>query len=250
MILTIARTELKRMFYSPLAWSVLAVVQFLTCSLFVWRVEVFSQYQIQAAGLENSFGVTDIVVSWTFEAVAWFLLVIVPLMTMRTLSEEKSNKSLTLLTSSPLSVSELVFGKYLGLLGFLLIMLGMITLMPLSLASSTSLDWGKIAAGLLGLTLLVGSFGAAGMYLSSLTTQPIIAAVSSFGLLLFLVILYILGNSQATGSNLFIYLSHYEHLASFLRGVFDTSDLAYYLLFIAGFLILTIHRLDNERLQR
>jgi ABC-2 type transport system permease protein len=129
-------------------------------------------------------------------------------------------------------------------------MLGMITLMPLSLALGTSLDWGKLAAGFLGLTLLIASFGAAGLYISSLSAQPIVAGVGTFGLLLFLVVLYISGNSQGATSELFIYLSHYSHFLSFVEGVFKTADLAYYLLFITGFLILTIRRLDNERLQR
>lgn len=251
MILTIARTELKRMFYSPLAWSVLAVVQFILGLMFLIFIDNFvTRLQLRFAGIEGAPGVTDSIVAPLYLWASILMLAVAPLLTMRLFSEERANKTLTLLTSSPVSVAEVVLGKYLGLMGFLLIMLGMITLMPLSLAFSTSLDWGKIAAGLLGLTLLVGSFGAAGMYLSSLTTQPIIAAVSSFGLLLFLVILYISGNSQATASELFIYLSHYGHFLSFVEGMFDTADLAYYLLFIAGFLILTIRRLDNERLQR
>lgn len=251
MILTIARTELRRMFYSPLAWFVLAVVQFILALMFLILVENFSsQLQLRFAGMEGAPGVTDTVAAPMFIWASMILLVVMPILTMRVFSEERANKTLTLLVSSPVSVTEVVLGKYLGLMLFVLIMLGMIVLMPASLAIGTDLDWGKLAAGFIGLVLLIGSFGAAGLYLSSLTTQPIIAAVSGFGLLLFLVILYISGNSQAAASDVFIYLSHYGHFLSFAEGVFDTADLAYYLLFIGGFLILTIRHLDNQRLQR
>jgi ABC-2 type transport system permease protein len=79
---------------------------------------------------------------------------------------------------------------------------------------------------------------------------PLIAALISFGLLVFLVVLYVAGSAESTASELFVYLSHLSHLLSFLVGIFDSSDLVYYLLFSAAFLILTIRRLDNERLQR
>ncbi len=251
MIFTIARTELRRMFYSPMAWSVLAVMQFILALLFLVFLENFmSEIQPRFAAMEGAPGVTDSVVTPLFLWASILMLGITPLLTMRLFSEERQNRTLSLLVSSPVSVTEIVLGKYLGLMLFILIMLGMITLMPLSMALGTSLDWGKLFAGLLGLTLLIGSFGAAGLYLSTLTPQPIIAAVSSFGLLIFLVVLYVSGNSQAAGSELFIYLSHYGHFLSFLEGIFDTSDLAYYLLFILGFLVLSIRRLDNERLQR
>ena len=122
-------------------------------------------------------------------------------------------------------------------------------LLPIALSFGTQIDWGMIIASSLGLFLLLASFTAAGIFLSTLTNQPVIAAVSTFGLLVFLMILYISGNSQGSGSELFIYLSHFGHFLSFLEGVFDSSDLIYYLLFIGGFLLLTIRKLDNDRLR-
>jgi ABC-2 type transport system permease protein len=121
--------------------------------------------------------------------------------------------------------------------------------MPASLGLGTSLDWGKLAAAALGLFLLLASFSAAGLFLSSLVKQPVIAAVTTFGLLIFLVVLYLSGKSHETGSEIFIYLSHFSHFWSFIQGIFDSADIAYYLLFISGFIILTIQKIDNERLQ-
>jgi len=131
---------------------------------------------------------------------------------------------------------------------FIILIVLMLLLMPLSLTMGTELDWGKVLTSSFGLFLLLSSFAAAGLFLSSLTNQPIIAAISAFGLLLLLVVLYLSGNSQKNGSEVFIYISHFSHFLPFLDGLFDTSDLVYYLLFIAGFLILAVRKLDNDRL--
>ncbi|HIQ07408.1 MAG TPA: ABC transporter permease, partial [Thiotrichaceae bacterium] len=134
------------------------------------------------------------------------------------------------------------------LVGFILVMVMMISLMPLSLLWGTSVDLGLTMIAALGLFLLLGSFAAAGLFISALSPQPTIAALSSFGFLFFLLVLYIAGKSQTEGSEIFVYLSHFGHFLSFLKGLFDSSDLIYYVLFIVGFLVLTIRKLDNERL--
>ncbi len=251
MILTIAGSELRRMFYSPLAWAILAVVLFILGLIFLILVDNYlNVLQPQLVGAPGAPGVTDIVLAPVLFWAGVMMLSVTPLLTMRTFSEERSQGSLTLLTSAPLSITEIVLGKYLALLLFTLVLLGLLTLMPVSLVAGTTLDWGKIAAGFLGLFLLLASFSAAGLFISCQTRTPLIAAVATFGLLLFLVVLYMSGSAQGTASELFIYLSHFGHFLSFLQGLFDSSDVVYYLLFSAAFLILTIRQLDNERLQR
>ncbi len=251
MALSIAKTEFRRLFRSPLAWSILAVMQFVLGLIFLVLVQEFIEViQPQTAGMDNVQGVTDTVVSAVYLWAGMIMLAVMPILTMRTFAEERMNGTFTLLRSSPVSVTEIVLGKYLGLMGFILLMVAMISLMPFSLQLGTSLDIGKILASLLGLVLLLASFAAAGIFISSLTRQPIIAAVASFGFLLFLVVLYISGKSQSNGSELFVYISHFGHFLSFLQGLFQSGDVIYYLLFIGGFLGLTIRKLDNESLQR
>src|SRR3546814_20038973 len=109
-----------------------------------------------------------------------------PLMTMRLFAEERKTGAITLLFSAPVSLTEIVLGKFLGVLGFIAVVIVLMALMPLSLAWSTNMDWGRVAAGLLGLFLLMMSFGAVGLFVSSCTREPTIAAVGSFGLLLVL----------------------------------------------------------------
>ncbi|APZ42067.1 ABC transporter permease [Acidihalobacter ferrooxydans] len=251
MILVIARHELKRLFYSPLAWTILGITQLVLALLFLSAVQNFiDSIAPKLVGVPNAPGVVSVVLSPLYLWAGVLMLAITPLLTMRSLSEEYQANTLSLLTSAPVSMTQIVLGKYLGLMGFMLVMIAMITLMPLSLTVGTHLDWGHLAAEVLGLLLLVGSFTAAGLYISSLTRQPTLAAVGSFGLLLLLTVLYISGTAQSTASRLFVYLSHFSHFLPFLRGEFDTAAAAYYVLFTLTFLVLTVRQLDGLRLPR
>ncbi len=248
-IFTIAITEFKRMFNSPFAWSVLAILQFILGMIFLTRIDDFTGfYQQQIATIENAPGATFFIVSPVYLWAGIIMLAVMPILTMRSFAEERMNQTLTLLRSSPLSSLQIVLGKYLGLLLFVILFIAMLSLLPIALSYGTEIDWGMIFTSSLGLFLLLASFTAAGIFLSSLTSQPVIAAISTFGFLMFLVMLYLSGGSQTNGSELFIYLSHFSHFETFVRGVIDTSDIIYYLLFIVGFLVLAVRKLDNDRL--
>lgn len=249
MILTIAGRELKHLFLSPLAWCVLAVVQFILAWMFLVQVDNFLKFSPTLAGMANAPGVVDAVAAPLFSAASVVLLMVVPIMSMRLIAEERRTGTLSLLLSSPLNMTEIVLGKYLGLLLFLLIMLGLITLMPLSLTVGTHLDFGKLFAGVLGLALLLGAFAAVGLFMSTLTKQPAVAAVAGFGVLLLLWIISWAGNGDDRYSPVFHYLSLLSHFGLLLGGVFNTGDVIYYLLFILLFLVLSIRRLDAYRLQ-
>ena len=249
MILVIASREWRSLFLSPLAWTLLAVVQFILTWVFLLLVEDFINRQSQWLGLEGAPGITDLIVAPLLRVAAWLLLLLTPLLTMRLISEERRSRTLDLLLSAPLAMHEIVLGKYLGLLGFLVLLIALIALLPLALLAGGALDPGKLLAGLLGLVLLVGSFTAAGLYLSTLTAQPVVAAVATFGLLLLLWIIDAAGETRQETSGLFAYLSLFRHYHSLLMGLFNSADVAYYLLFSSAFLGLAIRRLDNQRLQ-
>ncbi|HKJ21630.1 MAG TPA: ABC transporter permease subunit [Gammaproteobacteria bacterium] len=247
MVVAIAGRELRSLFLSPLAWSVLAVVQLILAYLFLVQLDLFFQIQPRLAG--TPLGVTDVVVAPLYNSAAVVMLLVVPLITMRLISEERRSRTLTLLFSAPVSMTEIIIGKYLGTLVFLLIMAGLVTLMPLSLAFWGSLDWGKFAACVLGLVLLLASFAALGLFMSTVTVQPTVAAVSTFGALLFLWVIDVEGN-KGSGGGVLTYLSILRHYQSLLEGVFSSRDVVYYLLFCITFLGLSIHRLDGQRLQQ
>lgn len=251
MIGHIAARELRSLFLSPLAWAILAVVLFILAFLFLSQLDLYMSYQAQLAMMESAPGVTEAVVVPLFSSATIVLLLVVPLVTMRLISEERRNRTLPLLFSAPISMTEIVLGKYLGIIGFFAIMLGFIALMPLSLLLAGHLDFGLLFSGLLGLTLMLAAFSAAGLFMSTLTNHPTVAAVASFGLLLLLWVIDWAGgmaNGQGSGA-VFSYLSLQKHYQALLSGLFDSSDVVYYLLFIVTFLVLSIRRLDADRLQ-
>lgn len=249
MILTIALREFRSLFSSPLAWVILAVVQFILAWVMFAQIDRFFLLQDQLATLPNAPGVTDLVIAPVLEIASIMLLMITPLVTMRLLSEEQRNGTLSLLFSSPVSASEIVLGKFVGVALYLLVLSAMVALMPLALMFGTDIDLGKLAAGLLGMSLLLIAFAAAGLYMSSLTDNPVVAAVSSFGLLLLLWIIDTSGGGDGSGGSVLAYVSLLQHFAPLLRGIVDSRDLVYFALFIGGFLLLTIRQLDAMRLQ-
>ncbi len=244
-ILTIARNEMRRIFVSPLAWAVLAVVQLILGFVFLMLlIEYSANPQI---AMDTYTGVADYVGAGLYGFATIVLLLVMPLMTMRLFSEEKKSGSIDLLLSAPVSLTEVVLGKYLGLTGFTLALLALLAAMPLSLLYGTDLDVGRILAGLLGLFLLMLAFGAAGLFMSTLTREPTIAAVGGFGLLLVVWLVQILAYQDIPFAEAFDYISLIGHYDSLRRGVFDSSDVAYYLLFAGLFLWLSVQRLDMER---
>jgi ABC-2 type transport system permease protein len=238
------------MFLTPLAWVLLAVVQAILAWILFVQMDQFFIMQDQLATLPNAPGVTDLVVAPMLEFASIILLMVTPLITMRLFSDEKRSGTLNLLLSSPVSATEIVLGKYLGVVLFMLLFTCMISLMPLALNVGTDIDSGKMLAGLLGLALLLAAFSAAGLFVSSLTENPVVAAIATFGLLLLLWLLDTGNTDNTAKDNALVYLSMLRHFGPMLRGIVDSRDIIYFLLFISGFVILTIRQLDALRLQK
>lgn len=250
MIFTIASRELKSLFLSPLAWSILAVLQLILGYLFLTQLETFSSIQAQLAGIENAPGMTDIIVQPLYGNASVILLLVTPLLTMRLVCEERRNKTLSLLLSAPLSGTEIILGKFFGILGMLTLIILLISLMPLSLLIGGELDYGKFFCNILALLLLVSAFASIGLYMSCIASHSTIAAISSFGLLLLLWVLDWTAGLKGQSSEIFQYLSILKHFQSIQSGLLNTLDLSYFLLFISTFLILSIRRLESDRLQK
>lgn len=249
MIFTIAARELRSLFLSPLAWAILAVTQCILAYQFLSQIQYFMDLQPQLAALDGAPGIADLIIAPLFADAAVVLLLITPLITMRVLSEERRSRTLSLLFSAPVSMTEIVIGKYLGVLGFFIVMLVMLALMPLSLLTGSALDLGKLATCMLGLLLVMAAFSAVGVYMSSLTQQPTVAAVTTYGLVLMLLILR-RGSSLSGGeTNVLGYLSILEHYEPLLKGLVNSTDIAYYLLIVVLFLVFTVRQLDRMRLQ-
>lgn len=250
MITTIALREFKSLFLSPLAWSILAILQFILAYLFLTQVETFIVIQPQLAGLDNAPGLSDVVAAPLYGNAAIIFMLVTPLLTMRLICEERRNKTLALLLSAPVSSTDIVIGKYLGIVGFLLVMILLITMMPLSLLVGGTLDFGKLFANILALLLLLMAFSATGLFMSCIAGHPTVAAMGTFGLLMLLWILDWSTGLRDDKSELFEYLSLLKHFQNLQSGLINSVDLCYFVLFIASFLILSIRNLDNDRLQK
>ena len=246
MIFTLTAKELKSLFGSPLAWIILAILTFIIAYIFISQIDAFIVVQPQLAQIANAPGITEIIVAPLFSGVAIVLMMATPLLSMRLISEERRNRTLTLLLSAPLSMTEIILGKFLGLLIFLTALIALAALMALSLYAGGKLDIGLLAGNALGMLLLAACFGALGLYISCLTAQPVIAAMGSLGALLGLWIINLAATEPGSALHYFSLLKHFE---SFNRGLINTSDIAFYLLFISLFLALAIHRLDQDRLR-
>lgn len=250
MILAIASREFRSLFLSPMAWTILAILQFILAFLFLSQVETFTALQPKLAGIEGAPGLTDIIVAPLFGNAGIILLLVTPLLTMRLICEERRNKTMALLLSAPVSNIDIILGKYLGILGLMLLMTVLITLMPLSLLSGGELDLGKLLANVLALLLLVTAFTAAGLFMSCIAGHPTIAAMGTFGILLLLWILDWTTGMDDRRSELFEYLSILRHFQNIQSGLISSVDVSYFFLFITGFILLSIRSLDNDRLQK
>ncbi|NOX75523.1 MAG: ABC transporter permease subunit [Gammaproteobacteria bacterium] len=240
MILTIAGRELRSLFLSPLAWVVMAVVQALCGYFFLLYVDIYLQLVPRIGAIADAPGITAMVVAPLFSTAAIVLLLVTPLLTMRLISEERQKQTLPLLLSAPVSMTEIILGKFTGVFVFELLMLLLIAAMPLSLLSGAELDLGLWAAGVLGMVLIVASFCSIGLLMSTLTAQPTVAAVAGFGVLL---LLWVLNTAGDSGNELFAYLSLLSHYQPMLRGLVDSTDIIYYLIICLTCLMFSIRQL-------
>jgi ABC-2 type transport system permease protein len=179
------------------------------------------------------------------------MLFAVPLLSMRLISEERRSQTLPFLFSAPISLTEIVLGKFLGLVSFLTIIIVLITAMLSTLNAWTELDFGFVFSNALGLWLLLASFSALGLYCSSITAQPIIAGLLSFIALFILLSLdqFLVTDSSNPLSQILRQLSLMHHFEPLSQGIIDTTNIAFFLLFTSTFLMLTFRRLDADRMR-
>jgi ABC-2 type transport system permease protein len=247
MIFNIVRKELKSMFASPMGWIILAIFTALFGSLYLNGVNGYFEVMSGAVRPAERVGVTQFVGQTVY---GWAFLVVlfaVPLLSMRLISEERRSQTLPFLFSAPLSLTEIVLGKFIGLVVFLSILIAYIALMLCTLNIWSDVDFGFIIANSLGLFLLIASASAVGLYFSSLTSQPVAAAVMTFITLIGLIFMDRIFAGDPT--NTISQLSLMKHFQAFSTGLIDSADVAYFLLVIIMFLVLTIRRLDAERLR-
>jgi ABC-2 type transport system permease protein len=250
-ILAIAHKELKGYFASPIAYIVIGFSAILFGWFFINLYYFFDRNALQA-GTEFSgpqaMNVNEMLISPLFLNVSVILLFTLPLVTMRTYSEEKRSGTIELLLTSPLTDLQIVVGKFLGGLTLYVAMLAVTLVHMAFLFAYGNPEWRPVVTAYLGLILMGGCFLSLGLFISSLTKNQIVAGMVTFAVFLFFwVINWISTFTGPTTQNVLNYLSITEHLNDFTKGIIDTKHLVYYLSFIAFSLFLTVRAVDSER---
>lgn len=245
MIFTIAHKELRSLFSSPSTWIIFGGLQFIFAWFFLARLDAFLQVQSQLAQLLNAPGATQSVATPLMGTLAFILMMLVPIFTMKLIAEERRNLTLVMLMAAPVKSREIVLGKFLALLLFLSLLIVACSLMLLTLAMGTHLDFGLLLGNAVGLFLLAACYSAIGLYISALTSQPIMAATGTLAVLFGLWLLDMAGSSTSAALKA---LSPTVHFQNFNAGLMQSQDFAYFLLCITICLLLAIRRLHNTRI--
>jgi ABC-2 type transport system permease protein len=252
-ILAIAAKDLRSQFVSPIAYVVLTGFLLLGGWFFFNLLARFNFLLNMYLSFRNPeamerLNLNEFVISPLLHNLSVILVILVPVITMRSFAEEKRSGTYELLMTSPLSITEIVLGKFLGAFGFVLIMIGLTAVYPLILLLYGDPEAGVILSGFLGLLLLGTAFVAVGLLTSSFTENQIIAAVSCLvALLLLYVISWPAETAGPTLGAVLKYLSLTEHFGEMVKGVINTRDLMYFGSVIVLSLFLTQRSVESLR---
>jgi ABC-2 type transport system permease protein len=237
--LAIAWKEIRGYFTSPVAYVVALMFVALTGYFFVRSVDsILTGADFPEASLRE-----------TMTQISIFILPwLAPVLTMRLLAEEQKIGTIELLLTSPVRDWEVVLGKFLAAMTFFLVTLALTFWYVLMLEWRGNPDLGPLLSGYLGIILYGGAAISIGLMASSFTSNQIVAAVISLGILVLLTFLEVAAN-QVTGVTATIVgqMGMTTHFSDFVRGIIDTGNIVYYVSLMAVFLFLTVRSLETRR---
>ena len=247
-VLAIADKELRSYFASPIGYVIIGFFALLFAWFYTSYLDWFLETSQQMMGPGRSPNVNQQVIAGLLQNSAVIILFVMPMITMRTYSEEKRSGTIELLLTSPVTDVQIILGKFLGAMGLYAAMLGVTFLSIALLFYFGNPEWRPIVAGYLGLLLMGGCFISVGLLISSFTKNQIVAGVATFGVFLLLwVIDWPARSAGPTVKAILEHLSITQHFSDFARGIIDTKHLVYYLSVITFGLFLTAKSVDSER---
>ena len=248
--LALADKEIRSYFASPIAYVIIGLFALLFGFFFYVYLMAFNQQsqQMMQFGGGGGANINQMMIRGLFQNAAVIILFVMPMITMRTYSEEKRSGTIELLLTSPVTDLQIILGKFLGALALYAAMLLVTMVYMVILFRIGNPEWRPIAAGYLGLLLMGSCFLSAGLFISSLTKNQIVAGFLTFATFLMLwIINWPAEYSGPTTRDVLNYLSITQHFDDFARGIIDTKHAIYYLSFITFGLFLTAKSVDSER---
>jgi ABC-2 type transport system permease protein len=230
-IVALTKKELYSFFSSPIAYIILIVM-----------LSLFNIFFFLIIDQNREVSLRDV-----FQLMEFMLVFFIPLLTMRLFSEEKSNGTMEFLLTAPLNLTMIVLGKYLSMLIFFTLLIGLTSTYYFIIEYFGDPDLLSILSGYLGIWLEGAFFIAVGLLASSWTSNQIIAAMVSY-LILFSLYFASSFTQYFSGSaeHFLIQLSTHTHLENFAIGIITPSDVVYYLAGILLCLVLTRLSIDNK----
>jgi len=250
-LLAIYQREIAYFYNSLVAYIVIMIFVLLGGYFFYNLLAFFNMMSVQT--MQNPMAAQQLnatagILQPLFGNLSIVMLLIMPLLTMRLLSEERKSGTAELLFTYPISDWDAIFGKYLATLTVFASMLALTVVFPLLLMRYVSPEWGPVLSSYLGLFLLGMAFIAMGLFFSSLSDNQLVAGVLTFGCaLFFLIVGWITPFVSANVAAVVMQLSILEHFDSFSKGLIDTNDVIYYLNFSLFFLFLCSRVLESNR---
>ena len=251
-ITRIARTELATLFYSPVAWLLLLAF---ACQVGNDFGTIMAEIaKIPVLGRDITFSITAGVVlgHWgLYEAIQDTIYLYIPLLTMNLMSREYASGSIKLLYSSPVSSTQIVLGKFLSMVVFALIFVVILALPMIAVDYTTpNIDIPLILSGLLAMFLLILTYCAVGLFMSTLTSYQIVAAVATLSTLTFLNYVGKIGQTSPFFREITYWLSLKGRASEMVGGLICSDDVVYFLVVIAMFLAFSVIILSNEKTHR
>lgn len=247
-IFKIAKTELRDLFYSPIAWLILIIFAFQTGMAFSGMISNLVRNHTMGYGSSNItlglFGGWD----GLFVIVQSYLYLYIPLLTMGLMSRELGSGSIKLLYSSPVTNAQIILGKYLSMMIYGLVLMSVLVVYAIyAVCTVENVDIPVILTGMLGVYLLLCAYVAIGLFMSSLTSYQIVAAVGTLAILA--VLTYVKGMWQ--GIEFIREITYWFGISGrsgeFMNGLICSEDLIYFIVVIALFLFMTIIRMQTRR---
>lgn len=245
MIINVARKELKSMFSSPMGWLILAITQFILGTYFTLSFNQYFEIISLRGGLPEQMGMTQFICEGVFETASILFLFMIPLVSMRLISDEFKSQTMSFLISAPISIKEIILGKFLALVTYHSLLIISMLLMTMTLSLWVELDFGLIFANAIGLWLLMCAISAMGLFFSSQTQYAVVAGFLTFLTTAFLVLVekFYPENTQTIFTN-FSIMNHYRNFAN---GLMQSVDIIFFTLFATFFVLMAINRLHVLR---